>query len=54
MGAFLLSGGHFQSTENKTFERPDTWVTDRTGHMGYTFSLLGGSENAVEGVFGDG
>ena len=24
-----------------TVERPDTWVTDRTGHMGYTSSLFG-------------
>src|SRR5258708_4634901 len=34
--------------------RPDTWVTDRTGHIGYTFSLFKGGSDALEGVFGHG
>ncbi len=35
------------------FERPDTWVTVCTGHMGDTPSPRGGSD-ALEGVFGYG
>ena len=36
-------------------ERPETWVTGRTGHIGNTFPPLGaGGGDAVEGVFGDG
>src|SRR5260370_26682958 len=27
--------------------RPDTWVTDRTGHIGYTFSLFKGGSDAL-------
>src|SRR5437016_5584982 len=34
--------------------RPETWVTERTGHMGNTFRLRAGGVDAVEGVFGDG
>ena len=29
-------------------------MTHRTGHTGYTFSLLGGRGDAMEGVFGGG
>src|SRR6266446_2112841 len=36
-------------------ERPETWVTFRTGHMGNTFRLLrAGGVDAVESEFGDG
>src|SRR5215207_5653051 len=37
-------------------ERPETGVTVRTGHMGYTFWFFpeAGGVDAVEGVFGDG
>src|SRR5882762_4346731 len=35
------------------FERPDTWVTVCTGHIGDTSSPRGGSD-ALEGVFGYG
>src|SRR5215204_2632237 len=37
-------------------ERPETGVTVRTGHMGYTFCFFpeAGGVDAVEGVFGDG
>src|SRR5262245_12811595 len=35
-------------------ERPETWVTPRTGHMGNTFRLRVGGVDAVEGVFGRG
>jgi len=35
-------------------ERPATSVTDRTGHIGYTFSPFGRKVDAVEGVFGHG
>lgn len=34
-------------------ERPDTWVTVCTGHIGDTSSPRGGSD-ALEGVFGYG
>src|SRR5207302_11153606 len=34
-------------------ERPETWVTRRTGHIGNTFRLRAGDVYAVEGVFGD-
>src|SRR5215472_4792616 len=37
-----------------TNERPETWVTFRTGHMGNTFRLLAGGVDAVESEFGDG
>ena len=30
----------------KPFERPETWVTDRSGHMGYTFSPKGFSSGS--------
>src|SRR5713226_4106060 len=30
------------------------WTTDRTGHIGDPLSLRGGSEDAMEGVFGNG
>ncbi|MCU1299569.1 MAG: hypothetical protein JWO91_3847 [Acidobacteriaceae bacterium] len=43
----VLTSGCFHN------ERPETKVTDRTGHIGYTFSLWGGV-NALEGVFGNG
>src|SRR5580704_15061800 len=35
-------------------ERPETWVTLCTGHMGNTFRPLAGGVDAVEGVFGRG
>lgn len=38
----------------KPRERPETWVTDCTGHMGDTFRLLAGGVDTVEGVFGHG
>src|SRR6202043_4248777 len=40
-------------SSDHTFERPDTWVTVCTGHIGDTSSPRGGSD-ALEGVFGDG
>lgn len=30
-----------------TDERPDTQVTNRTGHIGYTFGFLGGKESGA-------
>ncbi|HXN50927.1 MAG TPA: hypothetical protein VN943_03245, partial [Candidatus Acidoferrum sp.] len=36
-----------------SYERPDTWVTVCTGHIGDTSSPRGGSD-ALEGVFGYG
>src|SRR6266849_7068532 len=36
-------------------DRPETWVTDRTEHIGYTFRPFGEERwDAVEGVFGHG
>jgi hypothetical protein len=35
-------------------ERPETQVTHRTGHIGYTSSFFLGGSDALEGVFGDG
>lgn len=35
-------------------ERPETWVTERSGHMGNTFRLSAGGIDAVGRVFGDG
>ena len=29
-----------ESDDSKLFDRPETWVTVRTGHMGYTFPLF--------------
>jgi hypothetical protein len=53
-------GGDQETTVNQkamaanwASERPDTSVTDCTGHMGYTFSPFWGGVNALEGVFGD-
>ena len=35
------------------YERPETWVTFRTGHMGYTFRFLqAGGVDAVESESG--
>jgi len=33
-------------------ERPETWVTVRTGHMGYTFRFFAEGVDAVEREFG--
>ncbi len=41
------------SAPTSSNERPDTWVTVCTGHMGDTPSPRGGSD-ALEGVFGYG
>src|SRR5205807_10386337 len=35
-------------------ERPETWVTFRTGHMGDTFRFRAGGVDAVESEFGNG
>src|SRR5258708_7422398 len=35
-------------------ERPETWVTERTGHIGNTFRQRLGGVDAVEGMFGYG
>src|SRR2546430_16988116 len=35
-------------------ERPETWVTFRTGHMGDTFRFRAGGVDAVESGFGNG
>jgi hypothetical protein len=43
----------YAAVVDPAFERPETWVTVCTGHMGDTFSLRGGSD-ALEGVFGYG
>ena len=39
---------------NSLNERPETWVTFRTGHIGNTSSLGKGGSDALEGVFGHG
>jgi len=44
---------HFPVSGPDPGERPDTWVTVCTGHMGDTPSPRGGSD-ALEGVFGYG
>ena len=46
--------GHVLMENRHALERPETWVTDRTGHMGNTFPVCGGGVDAVEGVFGNG
>src|SRR5207237_1118516 len=38
----------------KYCERPETWVTFRTGHMGDTFRFRAGGVDAVESEFGNG
>jgi hypothetical protein len=43
----------FATGSAEAFERPDTWVTVCTGHIGDTSSPRGGSD-ALEGVFGYG
>jgi hypothetical protein len=53
---FLYFGGLtsvFLTPALLVFERPDTWVTVCTGHIGNTSSPRGGSD-ALEGVFGYG
>src|SRR6202521_2789045 len=60
--AFTLAGSHggpqhrhyeMQRKGKPVTERPDTWVTVCTGHIGDTSSPRGGSD-ALEGVFGYG
>jgi hypothetical protein len=48
---FAGSVGSATSVER---ERPETQVTERTGHMGNTFRFWAGGVDAVDGVFGDG
>ena len=36
------------------YVRPETWVTERTGHMGNTFRFRAGGVDAVESEFGRG
>src|SRR5690242_6538024 len=45
---------HRRRTPLHAFDRPETWVTLRTGHMGNTFRLLAGGVDAVESEFGHG
>src|SRR5580700_10860592 len=45
---------HASGSEQSKHERPETWVTLCTGHMGNTFRPLAGGVDAVEGVFGRG
>src|SRR6266404_3202912 len=50
-GAFLATQAGTTATCS---ERPETWVTERTGHIGNTFRQRLGGVDAVEGMFGYG
>jgi len=49
----LENAESYGNQEIDPLERPDTWVTVCTGHIGDTSSPRGGSD-ALEGVFGYG
>src|SRR6516162_8632517 len=51
----VLREGLTPMSPGRTSERPETWVTHRTGHMGNTFRpFWAGGVDAVESEFGDG
>ena len=46
----ILVSTTFAKTSHEIFERPETWVTDRTGHIGYAFSPFGEEAMPWKGV----
>ena len=53
LGRKIPVSNKLKGIERNINERPDTWVTVCTGHIGDTSSPRGGSD-ALEGVFGYG